>query len=125
MSNHSVGPHELRIHNGTSDDAIVKLRNQQNRDVASIYVYAGARAALAGVPDGAFAVLFATGKRYAESCDRFLDDFYMWKFSGLQNFIRSREGNLVYTTVIEFTLHEVPSGNIDRRSISEEEWFKG
>jgi hypothetical protein len=119
------GVHELIIDNGTSADAIVELRDSRNRDIASFYVHSRSTAKLPYVPEGLFELYFATGHNYSKECNNFMTDFVPWKFPGQQIFKSKIEKNFIYTTVMEFTLHEVSQGNISRVRIRDSDWFNG
>lgn len=116
------GQHKLVIHNGTDRDAVVKVRNSTRSGHVAFYVRARSTAK-AGLPDAGYIVLFATGQRFSQNCDRFLDSFTTWRFPGIQKLQKRIEDQREVLTVIEFTLHRVRDGNIQRQSIPHSEWL--
>ena len=116
------GDHELVIHNGTDQDAVIKVRNSTRIGQVAFYVRARSTAQV-GLPDGEYSVLFATGQKLSQICDRFLNGFTTWRFPGPQEFRTRIQGQYVVFSVLEFTLHTVPEGNIERRSIPHSEWY--
>ena len=67
-------------------------------------------------------VLFAQGRRYSSPCNQFIVDLGKWKYPGVHEFATRVDGKYIVYTVIEFTLHEVPQGNIQKLRISDSEW---
>jgi hypothetical protein len=60
------GEHELVIHNGTDQDAVIKVRNSSHIGQVAFYVRARSTAKV-GLPDGQYSVLFATGQKFSQA----------------------------------------------------------
>jgi len=121
LEGESHGPHELVIKNGTSEDAIVKLRNSDPANELMFYVHKKATTRFF-VYDGKFSILFMQGRGYSASCKKFIEDRGKWKYPDIQKFLTKIEGVYIMYTVIELTLHEVPHGNIQKVPITDAEW---
>ena len=119
-----TGVHTLRIINGLRKDAIIKLRSASRGNVLSLYVSANSTAQVDSVPSGLFDVLFATGTAYSRYCARFMQDMSAQKFDSPANFSTSEDYNYRYTTVIEYTLHRVPQGNVSASSYDESDFLR-
>jgi hypothetical protein len=68
------GEHQLSVNNATGRDAVVLLKTPNGRTLVAFFVARGANAAINGIPDGTFRVVFATGQDYSRACAVFLDD---------------------------------------------------
>lgn len=105
-----IGPHTLKTTNGLSSDAVVKLRDVAGRTVLSFYVTAGGVVTIDSVPEGTFAIEFATGREFSPSCGYFLSDMSSRRFVNAESFETQFQGNYRYTSVLEITLNPVVGG---------------
>jgi uncharacterized protein YgiM (DUF1202 family) len=113
----SRGEHEINIHNGTSQDALVKLKNKSGSTVLSFYVRAKDKAKILNVPEGYFGTQFATGNDFSRVCQKFMHNMNAFTYPDYDPFITTSDANYYYNTIVEYTLHAVPSGNVQPGSI--------
>jgi len=113
--------HRLTIKNGSSSNAIVKLRNGLGALVASFYVEKGMEASFAGFGDGGYRVQFAYGDAMNDDCASFLDPSAS-EFNGLYDFTTKKTPAQIITQELSFTLYSVPDGNVRPTGISAEEF---
>jgi hypothetical protein len=104
--------HRLTIKNGSSSDAIIKLRDASlGKLVASFYAKKSMTAALDGVPDGSYRVQFAYGDAMTRNCASFIDPSAS-AFDGVQTFRTETTTTQIITQELSFTLYTVPGGNV-------------
>lgn len=113
----TVGPHTLKTTNGSSYDAVVKLRDMTGHTALSFYVGASGYVAIQNVPEGTFSIEFATGRDYSPVCGYFLRNMSSRRFVNQEIFATRLEGNYRYTSVLEITLNPVPGGTARTVSI--------
>lgn len=70
----ATGEHRLLIHNDGRQDAVVKLKTATGNTVVAYFVPATYTIGVAGIPDGAYRIEFATGANYSRSCGTFVTD---------------------------------------------------
>lgn len=118
------GGHKLQIENGTSGDAIIKMREVSGRTVASFFVARGQTAALNRIPDGSYTVQYASGDKLAKNCRKFIDDgtASAKAFPGAETFETRYEetydGTRVIHSELTYTLYPVPGGTVRPSSIN-------
>ena len=122
-SNLSSEGHRLEIDNGSSGDAIVKIRNAStNRVYASFFVRKAAKASLDGIEDGSYTIQYAVGDRLTEGCDSFTGDFRVAEFPATEPFhaeyVNDYRGEGYTYQVLSYTLYTVAGGNVRPTSIS-------
>jgi len=116
--------HELDIENGTSGDAIVKIRNAiGGRVLASFFVARGQTASLADIPDGMYTIQYATGDQLQKNCHSFVNDGSTSanQFPEPETFQTRYEevpdGTQVIYSRLTYTLYPVPQGNVHPNNI--------
>ena len=115
--------HQLDIDNGSSGDAIVKLRSMPaNQLYASFFVHRGEEASLSGIEDGTYSVQYAVGETLAEDCATFTPDASIAEFPGSEAFeaqyVNDYRGEGFIYQRLSYTLYSVVGGNIRPTSIS-------
>lgn len=114
--------HRLTIENGSSSDAIVKLRDAMDgRLAASFYVKKSMTASLNGIPDGQYRVQFAYGDAMTRDCTAFITPVAS-AFNGIQTLATETTASQIITQEISFTLYTVSGGNVRPVGISPEEF---
>jgi DnaJ domain len=110
--------HRLTIINGSSGDAIAKLRYGKNRKLAaSFYVTQNATASFEHIPDGSYTVQFAYGQAMTKDCTSFIENIAN-EFEGTK-FLRTEvTSTQIITQELSFTLYTVAGGNIRPVGIS-------
>jgi hypothetical protein len=110
--------HRLTIINGSSGDAIAKLRYGESRKLAaSFYVKQNATASFDHIPDGGYAVQFAYGQAMTKDCTSFIEKIAN-EFEGTK-FLRTEvTSTQIVTQELSFTLYTVAGGNIRPVGIS-------
>jgi hypothetical protein len=119
----------LKIDNGTSRDAVIKLVDEkQGRVIVEFYVRAGNLVAINQIPDGKFRVMLASGTDWDREGYEFTREKSFAKFDKLADYvtIERSEGDQVYSQSdeITLTLHKVPHGNATTTKISEREFMQ-
>jgi DnaJ domain len=114
--------HRLTIKNGSTGDAIVKLRKASSRElVASFFVEKNLSASLDGISDGTYRVQFAFGDAMNANCNSFTSPVAS-EFDGTQEFVTRRTETQIITRELTFTLFEVANGNARQSRLSQEEF---
>lgn len=116
--------HILDINNGSSGDAIVKLRRADTLKLAaSFFIQSNQSATLQGIPDGTYIVQYAFGPILAEDCKSFTAIDSVGQFPVAERFVTERsEDSLGITTQrmhLSYTLYAVPGGNTRPNTINE------
>lgn len=111
--------HRLTINNGSSEDAIVKVRNAKSgRTVVSFFAARQMTSVLDNIPDGRYRIQFAFGDAMSADCRRFLD-LSASEFPDAQSFATRTTATQIYTEELSFTLHAVAGGNVRPSGISD------
>lgn len=123
--------HQLEIDNGTSGDAIIKVRSAgSDRTLASFFVSRGRSATLKNIPDGAYSVQYANGDKLAANCRTFINDgtASASEFPGPETletrYEETLEGTRVARSRLSYTLYSVPGGNVHPSDINMDEFNK-
>jgi hypothetical protein len=112
------GGHVLEINNGSGREAIVKVRHPtRDQTQLSFFVANGAKAAIEGIPDGSYRVLFAFGHTLDVACANFIGDHDAQEFPGITRLTTETTSTEMVTSFLSYTLHAVPSGNIHPKDI--------
>lgn len=110
--------HKLIIRNGSSGDAIAKLRRAQDRSlVVSFFVEKGMTASIDGIADGSYVIQFGFGDSMTADCQNFIDPAAN-EFAGVQNFETRRTDRQIITSELTLTLYTVRNGNARTNNIS-------
>ena len=114
--------HVLEIENGSSGDAIIKVRHLPSRKLArSFLVKQSETASIAGLPDGRYAVQYAYGPQLAADCKSFTHISAAGEFPEGDELLTTREptedGVMIGHHRLSYTLYSVPSGNIQPQAI--------
>jgi hypothetical protein len=113
----------LKIANGTSRDAYVKLVDPRSRTlVGSLYVKANSASTLNQIPDGTYQVLFVLGEGWNPNAQSFKKNKRFAKFDKPLNFITVQLGNGIQYKGFQITLHPVAGGNIRTSGVNEREF---
>jgi hypothetical protein len=75
----ATGDHALAARNRLSVDALVKLRDVDGATVASVYLRAGERTEVTGLPPGPFTAVYATGADWSGPCETFVSDLAVFE----------------------------------------------
>jgi len=117
------GDHKLMIDNGRYDDAIVKLKDLSGRTILSFYVRVQQKVQIKSIPEGNYKIRFACGKSYSNKRGYFLEGMTAMSFPDINPFITKIKDGYIYTSVVEYTLHEVLHGNVHANRISLEDFI--
>ena len=115
--------HLLDISNGSSGNAIIKLRfADTNRLLASFFVQNNQTASLAGIPDGTYVLQYAFGSLLKEDCKSFTKVNYAGQFPQSETLATGRTetelGTYLQSMHVSYTLYSVPGGNVRPNTIS-------
>jgi len=111
--------HRITIENGGSGNALVKVRDDTGKRVATLYVARSRTGVISNLPDGRYRILFAVGDQLDASCAAFAGDFQAQQFPDIETFETVREGDQIMTSDLKLTLHSVVGGNVRPRGVSE------
>ncbi|WP_082462759.1 J domain-containing protein [Sphingobium sp. Leaf26] len=122
--------HILQISNGSSGDAIVKVRSTDTGNLlASFFVKQNSESQLSGIPDGSYKIQYAIGTQLAENCKSFTGMSAVNEFPNPESLTTTSEetfeGTLVKRKRLSYTLYAVPGGDVAPTSISPEEFESG
>lgn len=114
--------HQLKIDNGSSGDAIVKIRNRTSHQLyAALFVQKGLSAELNGIADGDYEVQYAIGDSLAQDCKSFSGYFRASSFPQTGPFraqyVNDYRGEGYIYRSLSYTLYSVPGGNVRPTSI--------
>lgn len=104
--------HRITIENGGSGNALVKVRNDAGKRVATLYVGRAQQASVSNLPDGRYRISFAVGGQLDASCAAFAGDFRAQQFPGVETFETRVEGDQIISSDLRLTLHSVTGGNV-------------
>ncbi|MBL26727.1 MAG: hypothetical protein CMM50_04140 [Rhodospirillaceae bacterium] len=76
----ATGDHRLAIVNRGATDAVVKLRDPGEHTVLTVFVRSNSKVEVERVPDGAYAVDYATGTGFSPRCGIFVDEMEAWRY---------------------------------------------
>ena len=120
------GPHSITIDNGTSSNAVVKLRSTKTgKDVVALFVPRHAKYTYPKVPTGDFAILFALGEVYSAKCLAFSGEFWASRFETDEHFATRATETMVYYQTLELTLHTVAGGTAQTKRVANSEFLSG
>ena len=100
----SHGEGFLTIENVHAQDAYVKVRGTNGETIRNVYVGAGDRTRIEGIPRGSLTVAFATGTEFSRGCDSF---GYVEHAARFTRRLDHHEATAGWT----LTLHPSPDGN--------------
>jgi hypothetical protein len=114
--------HILTIDNGSTGNAIIKVRDTvTGHVVVSFFVEERATASFRYLNDGNYRIQYVLGGELAENCKTFNRPLAAKEFPGEQTLVTSRTTTRNAIEIdrqeLTFTLYSVPSGNIMPRSI--------
>ncbi len=113
----------LKVSNGTSRDAYVKLIEPRSRTlVGSLYVKAKSASTLNQIPDGTYHVLFVLGEGWNPKAQSFKKNKRFAKFDKPLNFTTVQLGNGIQYKGFQITLHPVVGGKVPAREVNEREF---
>lgn len=113
------GAGEMKVANGTSRDATVRLLDAlTHRTARFFYIRAGHGFTVGSIEPGTYIVQFSTGTEWVSACGKFIRDASYQKFDEKLEFDETGNG-------YELTLHNVPGGHATTSTIDEFEFFEG
>jgi hypothetical protein len=118
------GVHQLIVDNGGDDDAVVKLKELTGGTVLSFYVRAGKQVKIDRVPEGDYKIEFACGSVYSKKEGRFMEYMKAMTFPIINSFVTTIRNNIIYTSSIACTLHQVNDGNVGAVQIASQEFMR-
>ncbi len=107
----TTGPHTLIVINPPGHDAIIKLRDMQQREIIAYYVHGRQTLTLSDIPNGDFVFSYAIGKNYSPSCGRFLEEMRAWKDINVVTFKMEKRGAIEHSSSKSFSLKDQFSVN--------------
>lgn len=120
-----AGKGKLTLDNGLTEDAFVKMINQE-RLVAAFYVRGGEKFTFDHVPDGIYRLIYCTGFGWDANRRDFARGRHAVRYDEALDYATTRktEGTTIITStgVITLTLHKVANGNTKTSDISLEEF---
>ncbi|MBB3966928.1 J domain-containing protein [Rhizobium metallidurans] len=115
--------HSLEIRNGSSGNAIIKVRAElSGAVVAAFFVRSSQTAQITGIPDGRYTVQYAFGDALDVSCRRFVQLDGAGQFPGVETLQTEQTATQIITQVLSYTLYAVPAGNVTPQSISAQDF---
>ena len=120
------GHGELKVENGTSEDAVARLSDVANDQTSRwFFVQAHSTAQVAHISEGMYKLTFTTGLNWVESEDAFSWHPSYSEFDRTFEFREQRDSEGVQYHSISVTLHPVRFGNVRTKTITREEFLKG
>lgn len=119
--------HTLEIRNGSTGDAIIKIRESTTNSLyASFFVEQNKTATLDGLRDGYYKIQYSIGSSVAENCSKFNNPENMSAFPTTESLIKELvddyRGKGAIFQRLTYTLYQVPNGNVNPETISEAEF---
>ncbi|KRA03930.1 hypothetical protein ASD74_22050 [Rhizobium sp. Root564] len=115
--------HSLEIRNGSSGDAIIKVRAEPyGTVVAAFFVGSNQTGQITGIPDGRYTVQYAFGDALDISCRRFVQVAGAGQFPGVETLQTEQTTTQIITQVLSYTLYAVPNGNVSPQNISAQDF---
>lgn len=112
--------HRITIENGGSGNALVKVRNDSGKRIATLYVSRAQQGSISNLPDGRYRISFAVGDQLDASCAAFAGDFRAQQFPGVETFETRIEGDQIISSDLRLTLHSVTGGNVRPQGLSDD-----
>lgn len=110
--------HRLEISNGTSGDAIIKIRDANTGALKlSFFVSRGNSARIDGLPDGYYRFQYALGNALDASCKSFLDATAS-QFPNAEQLTTRRTATQIVRSRLSYTLYSVRHGNVRPQPLS-------
>ena len=117
------GRGSLRVINGTSRDAYIKLVDTRaDESVASFYVKSNSTFTLEGVPDGSYQVIFTSGEDWDSNTKSFTMNKSFTAFDSTLDFTTIQYADEIRYSIHEITLHQVVDGNATTSEVNEQEF---
>jgi ribosomal protein S27E len=117
--------HSLKIRNGNSGNAIVKVKDaRSHRLVVSFFVAAKMAASFDYLPDGDYRIEYALGTALAADCLSFADPYVVKEFPDDEVMVTKRAAGAIYFSTVTYTLYAVAGGTVRPQTISIEEFNK-
>jgi ribosomal protein L37AE/L43A len=119
------GRGSLKVSNGTSSDAYIKLVDSHSRKlVAAFYVTSNSTFMLKKIPDGVYQVLFVSGDDWDSKIRSFTRNASFTRFDHSLNFATTRQTGRIRYRVFELTLNPVVGGNATTSATNEQEFSR-
>jgi len=117
------GGHSLEISNGSSGNAIIKVRAEPSEAViATFFVRSNQTAQITGIPDGRYKVQYAFGDALDISCKHFVQLAGAGQFPRAETLQTQQTATQIITQVLSYTLYAVPAGNVTPQSITAQDF---
>jgi len=105
--------HSIQVKNGTSGNAIIKMRDAYSGEVKiSFFVVQGGTASLSNIPDGTYRIQYAFGGELNADCKSFVRIASAAQFPTIRSLATEFRGDQVVTKTISYTLYTVAGGNV-------------
>lgn len=119
---------QLKIKNGTSNDAVAKLVNISTRkSVMTVYIRRNSNLTIDNIRDGYYRLYFVLGRRYDKEQSIFMENCSFSVFDDLFDFntfsYNLSEGTETNYSVFEVTLHPVIGGTAKTNNVSKKEFL--
>lgn len=119
----SSGRGTLKVINGTSHDAVVRLADESSKKTRRlVYVRANSEFTLEEIGQCNCLLQFSLGTDWDKSKRKFKRDKSYFKFNDLLEFKETRTKVEILWSIFEVTLHSVPEGNAKTTEIDESEF---
>src|SRR5579864_443 len=110
--------HTIEIENGSTANAIIKIRNANtSRLFASFYVAKGQSASVTNLPDGNYRIQYAFGGDLGIDCRNFVRVTSAAQFPDVESLRTEYTSTEIIRSRLSYTLYSVPSGNVRPQSI--------
>jgi hypothetical protein len=110
--------HTIEIDNGSSANAIIKIRNANTtRLFASFYVAKGQSASVTSLPDGNYRIQYAFGGDLGIDCRNFVRVTSAAQFPDIESLRTEYTSTQIIRSRLSYTLYSVPSGNVRPQGI--------
>jgi len=117
----------LKVENGTSLDAVVRLaRSDDNQAAIWFYVCSNATTTIDKIEPGTYDLTYTMGLDWDDDANEFVQQASYNIFERqVTYFERTDTGNSTVYKSVSVTLQPVPSGNVRTRTISRKDFLKG
>lgn len=107
----------VKVDNGATQDAYMKLIGESDKVALSFYVAAGQTASVENIRTGSYEIAFATGSRFSRGCDSFSQRGYAEKFTRRIDYDKTTAGWTI-------ELRSASDGNAHANSMSYDDFDK-
>ena len=105
--------HSIEIKNGTSANALIKIRDAMSGALKlSFFVQKGLAASVSDLPDGYYRIQYAFGEELGVNCRDFAQTLSASQFPEPKNLTTEHTATQFFTHRLSYTLYSVPGGNV-------------